>query len=173
MQKPHPRWMIFTLGLVFLLLLVLAVPAGAVKPVDPGGLQRLTWHSVTDGSSDNVTDTLVPGHVTINTPAGRVAMVINGRITLLPNTTYGVWVRELTGYTGDYLASYTPLHYYKLVTFTTNVRGQGSFHINIARADLLPDGTRNIQIAINPSPSDASIDVTVAATIRFTSVRTG
>ena len=172
MPKPRPRRMILTLGLVFLLLLALAVPAAAVKPADPGGLQRLTWYTVIGGSSDNVTAVRVPGHVTINTPSGRVAVVINGQITLLPNTPYGVWVRELTGYTGDSLTSYAPLHYYKLVTFTTNVRGQGSFHINIARADL-PDGLRNIQIAINPSPIDTHVGETVAATVKFTPVQSG
>jgi hypothetical protein len=172
MQKPRPRWMILTLGLVFVLLLALATPAAAGKPVDPAGLQRLNWYTVIGGSSDSVTDVRVPGHVTINTPSGRVAMVINGQITLLPNKTYGVWVRELTGYTGGSLTSYAPLHYYKLVTFTTNIRGQGSFHVNIARADLR-DATRNIQIAINLSPTDTYVGDTVAATVKVTPVQSG
>ena len=172
MQKPRPRWTILTLGLVFVLLLALATPAAAGRPVDPASLQRLNWYTVIDGSSDNVTDVRMPGHVTINTPNGRVAMVINGQITLLPNTTYWVWVRELTGYTGNRLAEYAPLNYYKLATFTTNVRGQGSFHINVARADLA-NATRNIQIAVNSAPSAAEIGTTVAATVKFTPVQSG
>ncbi|OFW53301.1 MAG: hypothetical protein A2V75_02895 [Actinobacteria bacterium RBG_16_70_17] len=172
MKKLRLHRTALTVGLVSLLLLAMAVPAAAVKPVDPGKLQRLTWYAVPSGNSDVVSTDELPGHVSINTPAGEVTMIINGRITLDPNTTYGVWVRELTGYTGDYLTSYAPLSYYKLTTFTTNVRGQGSFHINIARGDL-PDGTRDIQIAINPSLDDAYVGSTVAATVKFTPVRTG
>lgn len=173
MKQLSPRRAALTLGLVFLLLLALAVPAAAVKPADPAKLQRLSWYEVAGGSSDNVlTGSPVRGHVTINTPAGRLAMILNGRIVLAPNSTYGLWVRELTGYTGDCLVSYPPLHYCKLATFTTNGQGIGKFHLNLGRADLA-DATRNIQIAINTSAGDADIGSTVAATVKYTPVTTG
>jgi hypothetical protein len=172
MQKLRPRWMILTLGLVFVLLLALAVPAAAVRPPDSWRLQRLTWHKVANWNSDSVLPDPVPGRGTINTPRGTVAMVINGHVKLQPNTTYGVWVRELTGYTGTSLASAPTAYYYRLATFTTNIRGWGAFHIHIART-LLPNDLRNIQIAINTSLNPGDVGGTVAATVRFTPVRTG
>ncbi|GAI29018.1 unnamed protein product, partial [marine sediment metagenome] len=49
---------------------------------------------------------------------------------LSPNMEYFVWVRNLTGYTGDYLYNYSLLGYYKLNSFMTNVKGKGSFRIH-------------------------------------------
>ena len=173
MNRTRSRWTVLTLGLVFLLLLAMAVPAGAARPLSPDKAQNLTWHEVTLGSSDNVVlDSRVPGHVNINTPNGRVTMIINGQITLTPYTTYGVWIREFTGYTGPYLLFYAPLNYYKLATFTTDAYGRGSFHFNIRERDLT-DGTRNIQVAINTSAYPTDFGVTVAATVKFTSIKTG
>jgi hypothetical protein len=173
MNRMRSRWTVLTLGLVFLLLLAMAVPAAAVKPVSPDKAQKLTWHTVTAGSSDNVVlDSRMPGHVNINTPNGRVTMIVNGQITLMPYTTYGVWIREFTGYTGPYLTSYPPLNYYKLATFTTNAHGRGSFHLNLRERDLT-DGLRNIQVAINTSAYPTDFGITVAATVKFTPIRTG
>ena len=173
MNRTRSRWTVLTLGLVFLLLLAMAVPAAAVKPVSPDKAQKLTWHAVTFGSSDYVDmASRVPGHVNINTPNGRVTMIINGQINLTPYTTYGVWIREFTGYTGPYLTSYPLLNYYKLATFTTDAYGRGSFHFNIRERDLT-DATRNIQVAVNTSAYDADFGFTVAATVKFTSIKTG
>jgi len=157
-------------GLMLILVLAVAAPALAVKPADPYKAQMIDWYTVTGGSSDNVTDVLVPGHVNLNTPSGAVTMVINGVITLDPNTTYAVWIRQFTGFTGDFINSYAPLGYYTLGYFTTDAYGHGAFHYNIANSDL-PAATRNIQLAVNtgtePAPSTA-YGVTVAATMKYT-----
>ena len=92
---------------------------------------------------------LAGGQVTLVDPMGNVSLIIQGNVRdLTPSTTYGVWVRDLTGYTGDYLNSMPRLGYFKLTTFTTNAKGHGNFHINIGKDDL-PDGTYDIQVAIN------------------------
>jgi hypothetical protein len=172
MGNLRSRWIILFLSTVLILIVAMALPAGAVKPTDPEKAQNLSWYAVTGGSSNNVTATPIPGHVMLNTPSGEVTMILNGEITLLPSTTYGVWIRQFTGYTGDYLTSYLPLWYYKLGTFTTDANGVGSFHFNISASDLAPD-TRNIQIAINPSLFDTYVGSTVAATVKYTSITSG
>jgi len=159
------RWISF--GVVLGLLLVMSIPAGAVKPADAERAQKITWYAVSGGSSDYVLlGSPIPGHVNLNTPSGDVTMVINGVITLAPNTTYAVWIREFTGYTGDWVYSYPPLKYYALGYFTTDGDGNGSFHFNIREGDLTPD-TRDIQLAINTTPV---IGATVAATEKYTVV---
>lgn len=158
MRKGRRLWMVLALSLV--LLLVMASAAFAATPTTAAKAQTLKWYTVSGGSSDNLTSVLVPGHVNLNTPNGYVTMIINGVITLQPNTKYAVWVREFTGYTGPYIDLYLPLGYYALGSFTTNAYGVGHFHFNIARSQL-PRATRNIQIAVN-SPAG-----TVAATKKF------
>jgi len=154
-------------ALTLVLVMAFAVPASAVKPADPTKAQNIDWHTVTGGDSDNVTSVLVPGHVMLNTPAGAVTMVINGVITLEPTTTYVVWIRQFTGYTGDFINSYLPLDYYALGSFVTDEYGAGEFHFNIASANLT-SSTRNIQVAINTGPG---IGATVAATTKYTSIQ--
>ena len=158
-------------GLVLILVLALAASALAVKPANSEKAQKIDWHPVTGGDSDNVVlDAFVPGHVNLNTPSGAVTMVINGVITLEPSTTYAVWVRQFTGYTGDAVNSYLPLDYFTLGYFTTDEYGYGSFHYNIASGDL-PAEIRQIQLAVNtgtlPAPSTI-YGVTVAATVKYT-----
>jgi len=129
------------------------------------GAQRLQFYTVTDVSSNNVTDTEVDGSVSVVAPDGDVALVIQGNIKsgLEANTDYEVWVRSLAGYTGPADKSYTPLNYYMLGTFTTNGEGHGQFHINILSKDL-PAGTYEIQVAINPVPAEGAPEKTVVAT---------
>ena len=134
--------------LVLLALLALGVPAAA------GGkwvtAQKAPFYQVHGCSSNVVSDDLAGGQVVLVDPMGNVSMVVQGNVKgLLPNSGYDMWIRDLTGYTGDYISVYLPLGYYKLVTFTTDDEGNGSFHVNL-RADELPDGTYGIQVAINP-----------------------
>ena len=152
-------------GLALILVLALAAPALAVKPANPGKAQKIDWHPVTGGSSDNVVlESFVPGHVNLNTPEGAVTMVINGVITLDSSTTYSVWIRQFMGYTGESLFVYAPLNYVALGYFTTDAYGHASFHYNIASDDLT-GMTRDIQLAINTTPL---IGQTVAATVKYT-----
>ena len=146
---------------------VVAVPAFAGSTTAP-------FYTVTDGTSDNVTNTLSGGSVMFNAPSGNVALIINGNVKgLQPNFEYAAWVRDLTGYTGPSLTSYAPLGYFKLGTFSTNSQGNGSFHFNIQRSDL-PAGTYSLQAAINDAGTfDAYIGNTVVATQKYTTVNVG
>jgi hypothetical protein len=152
-------------ALTLIVVLAFAAPAFAVKPVNETQAQKIDWYTVGSFSSDYVTGVQVPGHVNLNTPDGAVTMVINGVITLDPNTQYVVWIREFSGYTGDFINSYTPLGYYALGSFTTDMYGEGAFHFNIASSDLTAS-TRNIQVAVNTSPVSGN-GVTVAATPKY------
>ncbi len=106
--------------------------------------------TVDNCSSNDVTSMLSGGNVDIVHPMGSVALNITGNVTSLDaNTEYVVWVRDLTGYTGSSLYSAPGSGYYALTTFTTNGQGSGSFHISISKAGL-PDGTYDIQVALNP-----------------------
>jgi len=149
-------------------LLLIASPVLAAKWVDS---QKADFYTVPDGNSDNVSDILAGGQVTLVDPMGNVSLIIQGNVRdLTPSTTYAVWVRNLAGYTGDYLNNYEPLGYFMLTTFTTNAKGHGNFHINIGKDDL-PDGTYDIQVAINDLPSDQHPNgVTKIATQKYTVV---
>jgi len=130
------------------------------------GSQKTTLYNVSGGSSDNVIyGQPYDGHVIIVNPKGKNDLIINGVIRGLdPDSEYFVWVRNLTGYTGDYLFIYAPLGYFKLTSFMTNIEGKGSFNYKIQDSDL-PDGTYNIQVAINTEVgSTDQIGKTVAAT---------
>jgi len=133
---------------VLALLAVIGVPAAAGgKWVDA---QKAPFYIVYGCSSNVVSSDLAGGQVVLVDPMGNVSLVVQGNVKgLASNAGYDAWVRNLTGYTGPYLAVYPPLGYYKLATFTTDAEGNGSFHLNL-RADELPDGTYQIQVAINP-----------------------
>jgi hypothetical protein len=135
-----------TLAMLALLVVVTAAAAGG-KWVTA---QKAPFYHVYGCSSNVVSSDLAGGQVVLVDPMGSVSMVVQGNVKgLLPNVGYDMWIRDLTGYTGSYLAKYEPLGYYKLVSFTTDDEGNGSFHVNL-RADELPDGTYPIQVAINP-----------------------
>ena len=146
---------------------VVAVPAFA-------GSTKAPFYTVTNGTSDEVTNTLSGGSVMYNAPSGNVALIINGDVKgLQPNFDYAVWVRDLTTYSGPALTSYAPLGYFKLGTFSTNAQGNGSFHFNIQRSDL-PAGTYNLQTAINDAgTTDDHVGATVVATQKYTNVNVG
>ena len=133
--------------------------------------QKVPFYNVAACSSDNVITTgSEMGFAQLVDPMGSVAMIVNGHTTgLSPLTSYDVWVRELTNYTGDSLYAYPPLSYYKLGTFTTDEYGVGDFHLNLMSADL-PDGTYHIQVAINNSGAPDNIGCTYIATAKFASV---
>ena len=149
------------LMLVVLLLVGMTSVAVAGKRVTA---QKTNLYHVSGGSSNNVLlNQPYDGHVTIVDPMGANDIILNGVIKgLLPNTEYFVWVRNLLGYTGEYLYSYPPLGYYKLTSFMTDEEGNGNFHYRINGNDL-PDGTYMIQVAINYAPGHP-IGYTVAAT---------
>lgn len=112
--------------------------------------QKAPFYKVPSGTSDNVSTELAGGQVTLVDPMGNVSMVIQGNVRGLdPLAGYDIWVRDLTGYTGAYITKYEPLGYFKLATITTDAEGNGSFHFNL-RADELPDGVYQIQVALNP-----------------------
>jgi len=138
------------------------------------GSTKAPFYTVTNGTSDQVTNTLGGGSVTFNAPSGNVALIINGDVKgLQPNFKYAAWVRDLTGYTGPSLTSAPSLGYFKLGTFSTNSQGNGSFHFNILRSDL-PAGTYSLQAAVNDAgPDDAYIGQTVVATQKYTVVDVG
>lgn len=149
--------------IVVLLLIGMISIAASGKMVNN---QKINLFHVSGGTSDNVQyDQPFEGHVIIVDPMGSNDVILNGVIKgLSPNMEYFVWVRNLTGYTGDYLYSYPSLGYYKLTSFMTNVKGKGSFHIHINDSDL-PDETYEIQVAINDETgTNDEIGVTVAAT---------
>ncbi len=163
------------IAIALLLCMVLSIITGsAVFAAGKAGAQRVPFYPVDFGSSDYVRNDLpAQGAAVINDPMGNVALMIQGNVNgLQPNHFYTVWVRELAGYTGDFLNSYTPLGYYLLDTFTTNEEGKGHFHLNI-RAQDLSAGTYNIQVAINDAPSPDIIGVTVLATEKYTTVTIG
>lgn len=128
--------------------------------------QKANLYHVSEGTSDNVLyDQPYGGHVIIVNPMGKNDLILNGIIKgLNPNSEYFVWVRNLTGYTGDYLYNYAPLGYFKLTSFMTNVKGKGSFHYRIDDSELL-NSDYNIQVAINDETGYTNnIGITVAAT---------
>lgn len=127
--------------------------------------QRVLLYPVPNCDSAVVnTDAESQGEVLFNDPMGKVTLVIQGNVEgLTPKHEYAVWVRNLSGYTGPYLGEHTLLGYYKLETFTTNVKGKGKFHINIL-ADDLPTGTYEIQLAINDPDVGGKNGCTVLAT---------
>lgn len=136
-----------TASALTMLFTVMAVPAlakGTVANI------KAPFYDVDVCDSDHVTDTLAGGKVIMVTPNGSTDLVMQGNVKgLTSNTEYQVWVRDLDpGYTGDYIFSYLPLGYYKLVTFTTDDLGDGSFHINFSSSDLKA-GDYKIQVAIN------------------------
>jgi hypothetical protein len=149
------------------LVALIAVPAFA-------GSTKAPFYTVTNGTSDEVTNTLAGGSVMFNAPSGNVALIVNGDVKgLQPNFEYAAWVRDLTGYTGPSLTPTPGLGYFKLGTFTTNSQGNGSFHFNILRSEL-PAGTYNLQAAVNPAgPDDSYIGQTVVATQKYTVVDVG
>jgi len=157
--------------LAIVLVMAFAVPAFAVKPLDQVKAQNIPWYQC-GGNSDVYGPGVVPGNVMLNTPSGAVTMILDGEITLAPSTTYTVWVRQFTGYTGDFFNSYSPLGYFSLGQFTTDEAGVGSFHYNI-RDEYLPAAVRNIQVAVNAGTEAApstGYGSTVACTAMYTVV---
>ena len=151
---------IFSILLVSIFLMSSVTPVFAGKWVDP---VTLPFFEVENGSSNYVTDVMTDGRVHIVDPMGKATLIIQGQVRELePFTEYAAWVRNLENYTGPYISSYTPLGYYKLVLFTTDEFGNGSFQVKI-NADELPDGEYWIQVAINTSPATGN-GVTVLAT---------
>jgi hypothetical protein len=151
-------------------LVALAIPVFAATK--PAPLPKFPFYEVTGGNSDFVTDTAVEGFVKIGKPGNSGNLLISGEITLLPNTEYFVWVRDLTNYTGPYLYKYDPLGYFKLVSFTTDGTGKGYFEYSIDKS-YLPDGAYPIQVAINYAPSDPIGYTVVATKISATTVTIG
>ena len=135
-------------------------------------------YPVSGGSSNNVLpDEPSQGCVVIfDDPTGEVAIEIDGNAHgLILDHDYSVWVRQLVEYTGTLINSAPSAHYYLLDTFTTDGDGMGFFELNIASDDL-PDGTYNIQVAINDlEGNDPSVFIgsTVIATVKYTSVTVG
>ena len=144
------KYLILVLIVLIIGALVIGVQVASGKRVDA---QRVPLYPVSTGNSWYV-DTTAPsqGEVVLVDPMGNVTFIIQGNVEgLNPNYDYAVWVRDLRddpGYTGDFLKSASSLGYYMLETFTTNVEGKGTFHINILSEDLTP-GTYQIQVAIN------------------------
>lgn len=131
-------------------------------------LQKVDIYHVGGGSSDNVL-LIDPyqGHVSVVDPMGANDVILHGVINgLEPLTTYYVWVRNLTGYTGDYLYNYPPLGYFKLTSFMTDEYGHGDYQYHIGDNDL-PDGTYSLQVAINYGDP---VGYTVAATEKYLTV---
>ena len=132
-----------------MLLGLCSIVGALVVPTALSGSQKVPIYAADGCTSDLIDTTMpVPGHVNLNTPGGAVALVVNGSITLAPNTTYTFWVRNLTGYTGPFVNSSSGLGYYAPGTFTTDAYGNGVFHYNFLASDL-PPGTYPIQVAIN------------------------
>lgn len=153
-------------ALTLVFALAFAVPASAVKPADPLKAQKADWFVCGPGESNDVTDVQIPGHVNFNTPAGEVTMIVNGVITLEPNTTYCVFIRDFTDYTGPAIGVAGPWR--EMVYFTTDGTGYGEFHLNIANSDLR-SGSRGIQVALNPLSNEWGH--TVAATKIWTTIQ--
>lgn len=143
------------------LLGVLVVPALAGKGGKGRGARKAPFYWV-NGSSNYPTTDLAGGQVVLVAPMGSVSLLVQGNVKGLDaNADYDVWIRNLTGYTGSFLFVATgswkgdPYTYYKLTTFTTDGEGNGSFHLNL-RADDLPEGTYEIQVAINEADNHSS-----------------
>jgi len=153
---------IITIVVILILIGTMSIAASGKKVNN----QKVDLFNVSGGSSDNVLyDLPYEGHVILVDPMGSNDIILTGMIKgLSPDMEYFVWVRDLSGYTGDYLWSYLPLGYFKLASFMTNEEGKGSFKVHIADSDL-PDGTYEIQVAINSElTGPANIGRTVAAT---------
>ena len=147
---------------------------GYGKFVDRTHLACAFLYPVGGGTSDNVlSDEPSQGCVVIfDDPTGEVAIEIDGNAHgLIADHEYSVWVRDLTGYIGTSYDSAPSLGYYLLDYFTTDGDGMGFFELNIDSADL-PDGTYNIQVAIN-DPSVEPPYTTIIATVKYTSVTVG
>jgi hypothetical protein len=111
---------------------------------------KAPFYIVNSCDSDNVTTTLAGGQVNITTPNGNTNLILDGEVkNLTKNTTYQVWVRNLSGgYTGTSTKQYTTLGYYDLTSLKTDKKGNGSFHIEFTNKTLKP-GTYNLQVALN------------------------
>ena len=139
---------LYAIAICFVLLAVSFTSVFAGKWVDP---VNAPFYLVPSGTSNIVSSDLAGGKVHIVDPMGNASLIIQGNIVgLLPNTSYDVWVRNLNDYTGDYLQYVPSLGYFKFVTLTTDDFGNADFHI-MMKADELPDGTYQIQVAINPA----------------------
>lgn len=164
------RWMSIAIVLALVALLPTAVLAKPVQGVPAHNKiktvvsEKLTLYHVDDGSSDFV-DLEEPyqGHCTVTTPKGKHDLIIRGVISSLKTSTeYAVWVRQLSGYTGDSL-DHAQTNYYKLAIFMTDAEGHGGWQIKIADTDLSA-GSKDLQIAINEGGT------TVAATQKWLTV---
>ncbi len=166
------KWISFALILALVVLLPATVMAKPVHAAQNNSKAhavlnvKMPVYHVTGGTSDQVDDdNPYKGHITVTTPKGKNDLVIRGVIDgLKKKTEHSVWVRKLAGYTGTYLDRNTSLQYYKLLLFTTDSDGHGSFRLKIADKDL-PDGTYELQIAINEGSA------TVAATKKWLEVK--
>jgi hypothetical protein len=164
----------------FLLAGLIAVVGGVMVPTALSGALKLPIYAATDaatcGSSASLSTTQVPGHVNLNTPSGAVALIVNGAVTMAPNTTYTVWVRNFDSkYGGAYVNKAVVIGYYALGTFTSDAFGSGEFHYNLLKTDL-PAGTYQVQVAINTGtqPYPGAYGCSVAATtLDFPSVTVG
>lgn len=146
----------------------LAGPALAGPPAVKNGadVQKAALFVVDTCNSDAITTTPTGGRVVLVAPRGKQVLNVNGDVVgLAPSSAYDVWMRDLDpGFTGDYLFAYMPLGYFKLVTFTTDAFGAGSFHIGF-KTDVLADGTYDIQVAINNAGAANNIGCTYQATV--------
>jgi hypothetical protein len=140
--------------------------------------QVVDIYHVNNGDSDQV-DSSKPykGKVVLTSNRRKTGLIVGGFIKdLKPNTKYFLWVRNLDsngGYTGKSLFSYSPLGYYKLMSFKTNRFGSGMFGYRIKKS-ALPAGTYDIQVAINDETGTSNhIGSTVAATEKYASVVIG
>ena len=158
---------IISLVLVIGLTLLIMTPIFATGGGKWVNAQRVPLYPVLNCNSWFVdTDSPSQGEVVFVDPMGKVTFIIQGNVEDLdPSKCYAVWIRDLRddpGYTGDFLNQYSDLGYYMVETFTTNVEGNGKFHLNILSEELSP-GTYQIQLAINDK-CDQSIGCTVLAT---------
>lgn len=167
-----------SIKLVLVLAMVaLLVVAGASVASAAGGKwgngvenQKSSLYPVPSGDSSNaVVGDVTQGKVIVVNPMGGTTMVIQGNATgLVAGKTYQVWVRDLGGsfltnlYEGS--ADVEAIGYFKLTSFVADEFGNGNFHLNLP-ADLVPDGTYTIQVAINCIDSgDPDYGHTVIAT---------
>lgn len=152
---------------------ILSVSTSAAMATDgPVNSQKAELYAVAGGSSDFVlTDQAYKGHIHVVDPMGENNYMMNAVIHgLLPNTECFVWVRDIGGYTGPSLYSDPSQGYYKLLSFTTDSEGKGTFNYRINESDL-PGGTYQIQVAINYELSGPiGVGYTVAATEKFLTV---
>jgi len=142
------KYLILVLIVLIIGTLVIGVQVASGKRVDA---QRVPLYPVNNCNSAFVrSDLPSQGEVVFVDPMGNVTFIIQGNVEdLSPNQCYNIWIRDLDpGYSGNFLKKYAPLGYYMVDTFTTNVEGKGTFHINILSEDLTP-GEYEIQLAIN------------------------